>query len=348
MNNDTDHLKIISLNERPHLKEKTIKLIEECFEYTKSSFAIDFYPLINDNNLNNCFIVLSENEPIAHIGISHRKLNLFSIKYPISLIGGVCVNNNFRGKGIFRKLITHASNESKKNMSIFSLLWSDQSEIYNKLSFFECGEQISTGAQDIDESELFKKGWKKTKYSFLSDQQKKEIHEIYNDFQSKNFCYLERNSQHWSEIEKITSSDLFLKNEDGLIQNYFFINKGHDLENIIYEIGANSSYLNNLQELKEYKVWLPRNNNIYEKSNELMYFALMSIGETSGLSDFLSNMFNIELKIENTSAQNISFRLNQKIFSVSKQEFLQLFLGPNIAKELNQKKSIFISGLDSI
>jgi predicted N-acetyltransferase YhbS len=99
--------KIFPLSEKPSCYSATIKLIEKSFHYKKpNSFEIDFAPLIDKSNHHNCFILLDENENVvAHIGAKDRTFTLGNEKFTLTMLGGIAVDEELRGKGHFQTLM---------------------------------------------------------------------------------------------------------------------------------------------------------------------------------------------------------------------------------------------------
>jgi predicted acetyltransferase len=151
--------RIISLNEEPSFYEATLKLIERSFQYKKpNSFETDFYPLINKENHQNCFIMVDENENVlAHIGVKKKFLTLKGEKFPIAMLGGIAVDEKFRGEGHFQTLMNDVLAEKRSDVTFF-LLWSDMEKLYNKFGFHLCGKQVEysqkTGPQTFTKTKF--------------------------------------------------------------------------------------------------------------------------------------------------------------------------------------------------
>ena len=86
--------KIFRLSEKPSCFAATLKLIERSFGYKDPhSFEIDFAPLIDKSNFENCFILLDESEKvIAHIGAKDRTITLGNEKFIFTMLGGIAVD----------------------------------------------------------------------------------------------------------------------------------------------------------------------------------------------------------------------------------------------------------------
>ena len=208
-------MKYTNLQDSPDFVQKAYNLIEDAFEYTSAhSFEVDFYPLMNKNNHQNCFLYIEGDEVVAHIGALERNFNIGGKNYDFVMFGGIAVNPKYRGQGIFNKLFTKVSNKFPK--STFHLLWSEKIDLYNKydyspvLQLNEYNKNKANYSQSIE----------KTKLSKLSRDEFEDIKSLY---QKNSEIRMYRDEQHWLDLAKITSTDLFLIKESHNITNYFFL-----------------------------------------------------------------------------------------------------------------------------
>jgi predicted N-acetyltransferase YhbS len=130
---------ITNLKSSPPLLASTLSLIEKAFQYEKGHhFDVDFAPLMDESNHENCFVKLNtEGNVIAHIGFCKRTLG----GHPIGMLGGIAVDERYRGEGYFQELMQEIISEHRGNVAFF-LLWSDQEKLYKKFGFYLCGAQI--------------------------------------------------------------------------------------------------------------------------------------------------------------------------------------------------------------
>ena len=122
-------------------------LIESEFFYAQEfSFAIDFAPLVNPNNFDNCFLVIEKETRTlaAHLGVLPRIMTKNKNDLPVIMIGGIVTKKNHRNKNLFRGLMTYIENKFE-NKAALAFLWSDLENIYEKFSFFRAGGIIETG-----------------------------------------------------------------------------------------------------------------------------------------------------------------------------------------------------------
>jgi predicted GNAT family N-acyltransferase len=333
---------IFPLSQKPSCYEATIKLIEASFQYKKPhSFEIDFAPLIDKSNHHNCFILLDENENVlAHIGAKDRFLSVNNKKYPITLIGGIAVDEKRRGEGIFQTLFMDVLAEKRSDTTLF-LLWSDLEKLYNKFGFFLCGTQFefSSGIEDSP--------YIKTTYSSLNDDEKKQVRSLYLESFSKIFLTTTRDEKDWSDLAKVTSAELFLQKHNGKVESYYFQNKGQDLPGIIYEYGTKKEITDFIQEIGQYgKVWMAKE---LVSTENLQYQFFMSPGDLRLFSEFILSLTNQQFAIRNINImkQEVYFDYGDETLSLETSDFLRGVFGPGAFEEI-EIPTLYLSGLDSI
>jgi predicted N-acetyltransferase YhbS len=334
--------KIFPLSEKPSCVEATIKLIEKSFQYKKpNSFEIDFAPLIDKSNHKNCFIMLDENENVlAHIGVRDRFFTLNNKKFPVTLIGGIAVDEARRGEGIFQELFQDVLAEKRSDTSLF-LLWSDLEKLYNKFGFHLCGTQFEL-SNGTEQSPFIN-----TTYSALNDDEKKQIRELYKDSFAKNYLTLNRDDHEWDLISKVTSANLFVHKHNGRIESYYFQNKGQDLPGIIYEYGTKKDFTAYLKEISAYgKVWMGKD---FVETENLQYQFFMGTGDLRLFTDLILEITDKQFAIRNVNLmkQEVFFDFNEETLSLELPDFLRGVFGPGVFEEL-ELKPVFLSGLDSI
>lgn len=330
---------ITTLKAAPHLLEATLELIERSFHYqTPNKFSVDFTPLMNESNHHNCFVLVENEKVIAHIGVCEKKI----LGSSIAMLGGIAVDEARRGEGFFNTLMQDVLAEKKSEVAFF-LLWSDQEALYGKYGFYLCGTQIEM-MQTPSHQTFFK-----TKYHLLNQTQKKEIQQLFKNSFAVTYTTPERNEPDWKEIEKITSADLFIRGENDKIEAYFFMNKGQDLNQIIYEYATAGNIKHLIQEISSYgRVWLGSD---LVDPQELQYQFFMAPGDTRLFADFIKTYTKDKMVIRdiNQIKQEIFFYFNEELLSLESEDFLRGVFGPGIFEEIETVvKPLFISGLVSI
>ncbi|MCK5884788.1 MAG: GNAT family N-acetyltransferase [Bacteriovoracaceae bacterium] len=343
--------KITTLEEAPDRLDETVALIENGFNYPEGqNFVVDFAPLINESNFQNNHIIIdfTKNIIVGHIGVVLRRLGNKNIQMRVALIGGVVTHKDYQQMGLFSHLMKYVMKEYHEDSGLF-LLWSDLPELYKKYSFFPAGGQVQLGTRDLD-NEL-EKHFEKTKLFLLSDKERIQIKEIYNKETAHSYTTLVRTEIDWSAISRITSADLYIKRDDeGIISSYFFANKGHDLANIIHEVGFKSNFKNwTMDLLQEYKLWLPEQEKLFFNTNKTIYMAMIKIGEVAEFNRFLAKWSRGELKIKTIANARVIFRYRSEEYEEPLNLFLTFIFGPTPLKEFEKYgPPLYLSGLDSI
>lgn len=334
--------KIFPLSQNPSRLNEVIKLVEECFDYqVPNSFLVDFAPLMAQENLHNCYVYEDENKKIiAHIGVKEKFIQLNEYKFSITLLGGIAVDSAYRGKGLFKELMTHVLSEKKSDTTFF-LLWSDQSKLYEKFGFHLCGTQFEYSEKNLTSPYI------ETTYSHLTDVQKKQIQDLYQNSFQKNYLTFERTLNDWETISKITSAKIFIEIKKEEIMSYYFKGKGQDLNEIIYEYGSQSDFKSYISQLMNWgKVWSSMDIGI---EGQMQYQFLISPGDQKLFSNFVYELTQEKIKIEhiNLIKKEVFFKYNDELLVLGIQDFLQGIWGPGKFEEIDST-TFFVSGIDSI
>lgn len=325
---------ITNLENYPQYREQTLKLIEKSFGYDdKNKFEIDFYPLMEKKNLKNCFILLENNNVLAHIAVLKKQIQIENNSYNLNLYGGIAVSEEFRGKGLFAKLFNDVLLNT--NDCSLQLLWSDKIELYKKFNFFPAISQYEF--QKIGSNQ---NTFEKICYNDLGQSEKAQIHSLYyNHFEHR----ILRTPADWKSIEKITSADFYVKKLNNKIMNYFVINKGADLSGVIHEYGLIDNDI--LTELQNYgKVWT--SSLINNTAHSVLYSSL--IKPAKYFKEFIESFTSFQIKILNWDLNYVQFLFDNKEFNLSLSDFLTGIFGPGQFEELTSNRPLFICGLDSI
>jgi len=321
-----------NLADSPQYIDKTITLIESSFEYLdENSFQIDFYPLIKKDNHNQCYILIDNNEVLAHIGVKKRSLTINNKNFPFTMYGAIAVDENYRGKGIFKYLFNKIL---PLHQSTFHLLWSDKVELYERFGFLPCIELNEYGQKSSDHGYKIKK----TNLSLLSDNELDKIKELYHMSEE---LRVERSAVDWNDLTQINSAAIYLIfDQSSEIANYFIIGKGQDLEGIIHEYGyVDETFLNVFTNYG--KLWTPLQ---FQTNCTTLFASLLKIGSHEQFIEFVRAYSNINIGQIN---HEITFEFDGELFQMKQNEFLHGIFGPGRFKELSIPK-ICISGLDSI
>ncbi|MBG09370.1 MAG: hypothetical protein CME68_11465 [Halobacteriovoraceae bacterium] len=343
---------ITNLNEKPELFEQTLNLIEDSLGYFEPyRFDIDFHPLMEKMNWKNNYVIFDQknNLVVSHIGVNVRILKNSFMTSPIALLGGISVHRDYRGKGLFKKLMDYVVSKFNKKVSLF-ILWSDLKELYNKFNFYEAGIVFQTGNMNLSENKSIELFFEKTKLSSLNKSEIQELKLIYESYSEENLTYIERGDEHWDMLKNITSCDLYLFKRKGKIQGYFFANKGLDLQNIIHEIGIKNSFKKEfLDHISPYKLWLPEKLNHNEDFSKNTFLAFFKVGSKKLFKELVHQLSNKNIVVKNIFNESILYidRDVQKKESI--EYFLNYLLNRTDKFETNFiSNPIYFSGLESI
>lgn len=332
-----------TLKESPALFEETLRLIEKSFHYKKPfSFKEDFAPLMDPSNHQNCFIFIDENNKvIAHIGMKDKILRVNGKEHSICLLGGIAVDEERRGEGLFRSLMEDVISERRSDCAFF-LLWSDQEKLYKKFGFTLCGPQYEYTKTEG------KGSFEKTKFSALTPQDKGAVQFLFEKSFALQSITPARTAEDWELISKISSADLYIRRDKQRINSYFFMNKGQDLTGIIYEYGYQGDIKEFIEEAKTYgTLWSPVP--LAETNTQQFQFMLAPADRrmfAAFVSDFTGGKF--QLRDINLIKGEVYFDFEEETLSLEIPEFLVGVFGPGSFEELGSVSPVFISGLDSI
>jgi len=335
-------MKITTLEQLPHLFDELVHLIETSFQYPHNqSFEVDFYPLLVKNNWNQLYIGIIDHKVVCHIGVLDKKFKVNGNYFKCYFIGGIATHQDFQKKGLFSQLMNYVLNEIQD--SALAILWSENNSLYKKFSFHLCSEQFVIPKIDSIENKKFYK----TQYHLLTDIEKKQISKIYQEETCKNFISCIRTNREWQSIEQIKSSQIFIKKDNDIITDYFFMNKGADLKETIHEYGSIKKI--NLNEISQYgNVWIPRKDNTFKDLSHQFGFHCKMMNQEM-FSMFIQSMTKGLINISSIEKDVVTFSFENKVIQEDIEPFFHGVFGPHLYKEIEDKYPLFyISGLDSI
>jgi predicted acetyltransferase len=285
---------ITTLSENPEYFEETIALIEREFHYDGvNHFEIDFAPLMNPLNFENCFLLIDEvnNCVAAHLAVCERVAIKNKVETPIAIIGGIVTDKKYRGLKLFKKLMDHALSEFSSRVSLF-ILWSEIENLYEKFGFARTGGLIETGKSVFNLADR-PAGYEKTSFDQLSSNDFEQIIALYQDFNQKYFFTLTRSDKDWSIIKEMKSIDVYIKRDlQGKVVKYFCVNKGRDLTSIIHEVSAKNEndFRSLLKDVERFKLWVPESEKSHFSSPEIFFTAFMRLGNEKFFSEFINTV----------------------------------------------------------
>lgn len=350
MNNSS--FTLTTLSENPQYFEEVIALIEKEFHYGNSlSYARDFALLMDPLNFENCYLYIDResNRVVSHLAVCPRVMIKNNQQVNVAFIGGIATVVEFRGRDLFKNLMNHALSIHLKNCALF-ILWSEITGLYENFSFHLSGGLIETGHAVFSVAER-PIGFNKTTFKDLPMKDFEKIKSLYTNFNQNYFFTVIRTEKEWSIIKDMTSIDLYLKrNADGMIEQYFCVNKGRDLSNIIHELSClPEQYLPLMKSLKKFKTWLPEGELPLSDNKDIFFTAFIKLGNFEILKEFLKNLSEGELELTSMTGDLITFRFNKVDHQASQKDFMQFLFGPRPLKEFEKLAlSPYIPGTDSI
>lgn len=194
-------------------------------------------------------IIIMENDQSLIIGaciIVERELFMHGKLMKASFLSFVCIDEEYRGHGLSRKLINYTIKECKKRKHIISLVIARKlvDNFYHKFNFFGISQYSNIKLNlNVNNS--------KKKFSFhdLKEIFFQEINNIYNSTYSKTLGAFQRDKNYWSYINQKANSlglntQAIMKNKH--LQGYIIFDKKR-----VYEIALidKTNYLDVLSEL---------------------------------------------------------------------------------------------------
>ena len=337
---------ITTLKHRPELLPQVIALIESGFNYNSNySYAMDFMLLMNKNNHQNCHIIVNDNnEVLAHLAVSLRRIGTDTFNIPIALIGGAVTHPLHRSRGFFRLLMERLLKQQTNNVAIF-LLWSTESGLYKKFGFYPSGGQLSLKIP-VSRSST---DYTRTTFIKLSDNEKNEIIALHRTSLKNNLMII-RTVDEWNTIFKIASIDVYIKKSDGKIHSYYCIGKGCDLKNIIHEFGPLDKSAHKLIEhINCGEIWLPSQYVSQFPQAKVGYTALIKAGNIKLFNKLTEHLTEQKVYLTEISDKTLKAVFQNKSYTLKTRNFLTHLFGPHCIDVFPEPVyPFYITGTDSI
>lgn len=244
-----------TIEEKPQYEQDFISLVESSFGYKKPyHFNIDFFPLVNLKNFQNCYFILYQEKIIATCAYQKRAFSLEE-SYSVAFMGAISVHEKFRGKDFGRRLVQHVLGKIQNCAWIG--LWSEKESFFEKFSFSPFSRQYFLPKQTLQKA-VGDYSFQSKKIVELSGNEKQYWQESYEKLAAQ-YMTLERKSSHWSDIFEIHSADIYFLKYQNQRVGYAIVNKGMDLLNIVHEFYAPKEHELELLRLlnQQYEIWLP-------------------------------------------------------------------------------------------
>ena len=128
---------------RPDQFSLVNRLVSKAFGYTPPHIFFDDFPIWNfESKSIQHYGIFEGDQLISHVGVRHAQLKTTHGATPISMIGAVATDENFRGRGLSTRLMKHALHEIDPGESPWTILWGSEHQFYGKLGFNLQGKQI--------------------------------------------------------------------------------------------------------------------------------------------------------------------------------------------------------------
>jgi hypothetical protein len=150
---------------------------------------------------------------VGHIGFLKKDLKFQNTIFPSQFIGGICIDKNYQGMGLFSEFFTDLESEYEQE-SALHILWGDLHKVYRRFDFYPAGIQYANSPSSE---------------TSLKEIPFKSFAHLYNKIHDTHLAPV-RSEADWQSLSHITSAQLFADDK-----NYFFVNKGFDLTNVAHE-----------------------------------------------------------------------------------------------------------------
>lgn len=328
------------LKDFPEYYEQMISLVENSFGYKPAyNIARDFAPLFSKNSkADNILFFDKNNQLIGHIGLLKKNIVYKECRFPVILLGGVCVASKYRGQGHLKEMMAEALSLFE-GQYLFAFLWSSMTEMYEKFGFYEAGQVVQTGNQGFVTPPS---GFKKVDIDKCPQSTWKWIQDSYNNRPSHE-AYLERTPFDWEIIQEMKSVSLYV-NE--VSKEYFMINKGMDLPGIIHEY---TPHLNLNNELQKFPTWTHPQKLGQVNFSHTLFLSFIKIGAEEKLADFLAIYSNGQIILKKIQNKTIELEIDGCRCQKHPSDFLGSLFGPGqpLVKGL-QPVCFTIGGVDSV
>lgn len=320
-------MEIKTLNDRPNALEEVLALIEKSFDYKDGNFIDDFSPLFAEENKQHFYLLYLKDQLAGTIGVRPCELKYKGLTLETIFLGGICLDEKFRGQKYFSAFFTNVISRYQKEYSL-AFLWSDKIDLYKKYGFIQVGTFTEVSHQKQTSESL--------KFLSEADQEDRNIIKKAYAELSEDFLIPNRNEATW----KLFFNHKSIRYKTSR-SHYFCIGKGGDLKNIIHEFSQDFHNLsmNGIQ-------WLPTQD---PKSN-IYSTALMLVLNPDLFIMSLEDQFKSQLSLQLSYDQKV-FLKGENGFKADLplEDFCFGLFGPGFIEEFKKVLGpLFIPGFDSI
>jgi GNAT superfamily N-acetyltransferase len=136
------HAKLLS---GPVAREQFSALLDRCFPVKPGTHFLDDFPVWDEGVGPTKVIRIGLFEgPVlaASTGLRVVELQIGSGAVPVGIIGAVATDPSYRGKGLATHVVAAAVQQAEKVGAVAVFLWGSEHEMYQRLGFELCGEQV--------------------------------------------------------------------------------------------------------------------------------------------------------------------------------------------------------------
>jgi predicted N-acetyltransferase YhbS len=315
------------LDSDPSKFRECIDLIEKSFNYNDDyHFDSDFSLLTNERNYPYCYFIQGEQgDVIATLFTLPRKLTYKGGELDVLFLGGISVKDENRGGGIFKTLLETVI-LMNGDCGLF-LLWSDLSNLYEKFSFYEFGLIEEIESKSESQFEL----------NPISKEERNKVVESYLKLQD-NYLLPIRGNEDWNELFDSPS----IQNHSDKKGNFYFLNKGMDLQGICHE-----SHPMNSPDLDGFSSWKVNPQN--ETNNPLRYMGFLRLGNLEVINGLITETSGGRLSLLDTDDEILKVQFDGETYELGHRDFIQGIWGPGQIEEWKGLvPPIVVFGFDSI
>ncbi len=225
---DQSELKIRLLESSEDMA-KAEALLNRSFPVVQGTSFFDDFPVWRiDNGADvTLYGAFADDALVALAGLRLARLKSEDRQLPVALIGGVCTDEAWRGKGLATQIVSECLKRARDSGAALVFLWGSEHSLYQKLGFELCGEQarLQLGSLRLPEPARaldVKMGWTPEIFSLM---QARTI----------GLAQTERDEKWLSEHKNVQW--YWLRKGDA-VSAFVGMNRGIDLQNIVHEWGG--------------------------------------------------------------------------------------------------------------
>lgn len=223
---------------RPEDIQYWAEFLNRNFGYGRGeSYEVDFAPLFDSGALSRSRLVWSGDKIISSATFYPLTAITPRRTLKLAVVGAVATEKAFRGQGVSRQILQEIEIAAKAARIEGLILWSDQTEFYEKLGFLSVGKQFVCSLSNLPKPNFTPVGVPAYGWNF------QQVRSLYNRHKMR----VLRTDAHWKAIERISScTRVQWLDNSGRTTAYLGFDRGKDLHGIIHEWGGEKNALHSL------------------------------------------------------------------------------------------------------